>query len=171
MAWQLIRTYTIPKESMELFYQVQDDFDITDAKIMTNNYEWNDKEDTVIIWAVWELWWALSWGNLTWIVTGNTVTPEEKDQHQLFRGTLKWYERYVEENIHLWDWDQIRVRSSRWYCNMMLMWKLNTWWSKIEDLKQKVLDGTITTAEKEELALLMWWIYVVQNNTNNCNCS
>jgi len=172
MAWQLIRTYTLPRNSIELFYQVPDDFDITRWKFMVNNYIGNWKSDTVTIRAVGEIWRYMDNWTLKRTQTWNVVTQEDMDRRQLFRWKLDDYERYVEDHISLWDGDQIRTTSTQWYCNMMLVWELNHAWSLIEDLKDKVIDWSATQADKEKLALLSWWIYVIQtnNNTNNCSC-
>lgn len=171
MQTQIINTHTIKKELMEMSYQVPDGVGISEIKLVVNNYEWRAKEDTIIIWTVWEKWWYYDWWVLKWIQTWAVVTQDDKDQRQLFRWTLKDYERYVEDQLHLWSGDQIWVRSSQWYCNLVVYWRMDPQQDRVDELKNKVVAWTATTSEKEELALLTWWIYVVQNNTNNCSCS
>ena len=69
--------------------------------------------------------------------------------------------------IKLADWDSIRVYSNSWLVNFTAYGDeiLAIAW-----LKAKVIAGTASGADKEKLMLLTWWAYVIQTNTNNCNC-
>ena len=170
MQSQIVHTDTIAKDIMAMSYQVPVGTWISSLKLIVNNYGWVNKDDTIILRAVWEQWWQYNSWTLEWIATWIAVTDEEKDQRQIFRWVLKDYERYIEDQLFLWSWDQIRVYSTHWYCNLMMFWSMDPQEDIVDTLKWKVVDWTATTADKEKLALLTWGIYVVQNNTNNCSC-
>jgi hypothetical protein len=172
MAWEIINTHTFKKNQMYLAYSVPVDTWIDEVKVVVNNYFWAGKEDTIIIWFVWWPWRALVWWVLQRVATWAVVSDDEKNQRQLFRWTLQDYERYVEENLTLWDEDQIRTRSKQWYCNMITFWEVQVWAVRANTLKWLVIAGTATEAEKQELALLTAGWYNINNNncTNNCSC-
>ena len=172
MAGQIINTHTFKKDQMVLAYQVPTWAGITDLKIVVNNYEGIVKDDEIIIRTVGDPGRQIVGWVLQRIATWTPVTQDEQDQRKLFVWTIKDEERYIEENLFLGSGDQIRTRSKHGYCNMVSYGDLDIAAIYIEQLRQKVMDWTITETEKQNLALLTAWGYNYNENncTNNCSC-
>jgi hypothetical protein len=168
MAWQILATHTIDwvQWDVQKIYQAPADSGITDGKLIINNYS----PDNIVVYSVWAPWWEIVWNDLNWIWWA-LVSEAERKQRALFRGELKQYDSEVIDWLLLWDEDQIRAEWKSWICNVVLFGDLNSTAARVEELKGKVLLWTITVWEKEELMLLSWWAYVIQNNTNNCSCA
>ena len=167
MAWQILATYTIewPQWNIEMVYQAPENSGITQWKLVVNNFS----DDMVIVYLVWWPWRELVWWVLQW-VWWSEVTEEERKQRILYWWNLKRYERFVEDWLMFWDLDQIWAEWKIGVSNIEVRWDLDIWAYRKEELKEKVLLWTATAADKQELMLLSWWAYVVQNNTNNCSC-
>lgn len=86
-------------------------------------------------------------------------------------------ENVIRDKIIMNLWDRIIVQSEKWKCSFMAFGEYDLWQvanqgfeREVVRLKNKVILWTDTPADREDLMLLTGWAYVIQNNTNNCNC-
>jgi len=82
------------------------------------------------------------------------------DQYALLNNyQLKNNENLVKWKIVLNPSDSIVVKSIKWHTSFLAFWAKDPWNAVIDWLKNKVVAGTDTAADREDLMLLTWWAY------------
>lgn len=140
--WIVVQLYIAPTDTC-----------IDDLFLICSNI-WNTSKDEISVWT-----------HIAW-----EASDVRETSAIMFNKSIGIWELIEIRDIKLWPWDSIWVHSVQWTTTFTAYWEEIIWSKTIDDIKIKVLLWTATVGEKEQLALLTWWIYVIQSNVNNCNC-